>query len=164
MYIYCPATGKPAPLTYSWLHTGKVSFISAPSRIIGGLTTSVFAFKQIGNFTEILCTVSNIAGLDTKTVYIRTLSKPTCICIHTSYRLSVIIICIHVPFSQLSTEPIIRDPPPNWMKTTQLLLVIVHVFLSTVVCVLTVAHTKAILCINGVKMVRLLPIPAHQTF
>ena len=164
--LFCPATGIP-PANISW-HKDQNPYPVNKNVInttIDGIPTKVITIEQKDNFTEYSCRADSVAGVARSTVSVRTLSKPTYVCVHISYIVNVLIsVFMHVSFSQLSTEPIIWDPPLNWTKTTLLLLVIVHVFLSTVVCVLTVAHTKAILCINGVKMVRLLPIPAHQTF
>ena len=50
--------------------------------MIGDIPTKVLSIEQKDDFTEYTCTASNIAGIDNKTVNVRTLSKPTCMHAH----------------------------------------------------------------------------------
>ena len=91
MQLFCPATGIP-PADINWLMT--VFFdekkVSNATATIGGIPTKVLSIEQKDNSTEYTCIAHNIAGLDTRTVNVRTLSKPTRkIMMHTSVILSV---------------------------------------------------------------------------
>ena len=58
------------------------SFPDDNTTMIGDIPTKVLSIEQKDDFTEYTCTASNIAGIDNKTVNVRTLSKPTCMHAH----------------------------------------------------------------------------------
>ena len=72
--LFCPATGIP-PANINWLMTVFFDEKNVANATIGGIPTKVLSIVQKDNSTEYACIARNIAGFDTRTVNVRTLSK-----------------------------------------------------------------------------------------
>ena len=83
MQLFCPVTAIP-PASVFWEINGGIldENINETDTTISGIPTVVVTIEQNDNFTEYSCTAINIAGIATRTVNVRTLSKPTRICIY----------------------------------------------------------------------------------
>ena len=83
MQLFCPVTAIP-PASVFWEINGGIHVldknINETHTTISGIPTVVVTIEQNDNFTEYSCTAINIAGIATRTVNVRTLSKPTRIC------------------------------------------------------------------------------------
>ena len=85
MQLFCPATGKPSPKIYWLKDQSRVAVDeNVTNTTIGSIPTIVITIEQKDNLTKYSCIAESVAGFDNLTVNVITLSKPTCICMHTS--------------------------------------------------------------------------------
>ena len=77
--LFCPASGIP-PANITWTRLVEGSYVPVNTSddaryIVDGIPNLTLRVVQQENFTRYKCTAENMAGIDTKTVDVRTISK-----------------------------------------------------------------------------------------
>ena len=77
--LFCPASGIP-PANITWTRLVEDSYVPVNTSddaryIVDGIPNLTLRVVQHENLTQYKCTAENMAGIDTKTVDVRTISK-----------------------------------------------------------------------------------------